>query len=82
MKTIEELIEQLPETIFFHGQREKAFLEITPGHVYYCTKHDNHGNLSCAFVSHNKKGELRESLEKAYRWIQEGVESRDILIIE
>lgn len=78
MKSIEELISQLPETIFFHGKKEKAFLEITSGHVYYCTRHDNRGNLNCAFVS---CGNLRESLEKAIKWVNDGVETGDILVI-
>lgn len=82
MNTIDELINQLPEVIFFHGQKEKAFLEITPTHVYYCTKHDNRGNLTCAFVSCNPKGHLKESLEKAAEWIKKGVDSKDILIVE
>lgn len=82
MKTIDELISQLPETIFFHGQKVKAFLEITSSHVYYSTKHDNRGNLTCVFVSCNPKGELRTSLEKADKWIKEGVESGDILVVE
>lgn len=82
MKTFFDLIYQLPEIILFNGQKEKAFLEITPTHVYYCTKHDNKGNLSCAFVSCNKKGELHESLKKATEWIEKGIKSGDILVIE
>lgn len=82
METIETLITQLPETILYNGKKEKAFLEITSGHVYYCTGHDNQGNLSCVFVSCNERGKLRESLEKAQKWIQTGIDSGDILVLE
>lgn len=65
--TVEELIEKLPETINYKG--DKAFLEITSGHVYYCTKHDNKGNLSCVFVSIGMG--IKENLLAAIDWLNE-----------
>ena len=77
MKTIEELILQLPEIIICNDER--AFLEITSSHVYYSRKHDNQGNLQCCYVSF---GELRFNLERAYQWILDGIEIGNIVIID
>lgn len=71
---IEELIKSLPEVIKCKGR--KAFLEVTWSHVYYCTKHDNKGNLNCVFVSIGKS--LEENLLEAKKWIEEGIKTGEI----
>ena len=79
MKSVEDLIIELPELIYCKNRKKKAFLEITKNHVYYCTKHDTQGNLSCVFVS--IKGSLRENLEDATKWVFENLEKKEIEIV-
>ena len=77
--SIEDLINSLPENIFCDKKRVKAFLEITGGHVYYCTKHDTRGNLNCVFVSVGKG--LLDNLVTAHEWIKSGKDSGDIISV-
>lgn len=67
MSEVEKIINELPEIILY--KKTKAFLEITKGHVYYCTKHDNKGICNCVFVS-ILENDLLGNLRAALNWIQ------------